>query len=169
MSVVVAPHDDGRAERVLEELEDQIVAMARAMARGDQVLAEDLAQEARVGALEAARAWWPEGGVRLLPWCMTRARQRAIDAVRREIRPLPVPCEELPELGDEHAAERRLEAALTLEAVARRLRPRERVALVDLGHLSTREAEAAAGWPAGRCHRARRRGRRRLSTLAEEL
>ena len=57
-----------------------IAAMARIL--GDVGLAEDVAQDALVAALER----WPEAGVPDNPgaWLMTTAKRRAIDLRRRE-------------------------------------------------------------------------------------
>src|SRR2546423_9680741 len=54
------------------------------MARGDVGLAEELAQDALVAALEQ----WPESGVPRNPgaWLMTIAKRRAIDTIRRKER-----------------------------------------------------------------------------------
>jgi RNA polymerase sigma factor (sigma-70 family) len=57
-----------------------IAGLAR-MARGDVGLAEELAQDALVAALEQ----WPESGVPRNPgaWLMTTAKNRAVDLIRR--------------------------------------------------------------------------------------
>src|SRR5947209_11185966 len=54
------------------------------MARGDVGLAEEMAQDALVAALEQ----WPESGVPRNPgaWLMTIAKRRAIDHIRRQQR-----------------------------------------------------------------------------------
>src|SRR5690349_20816138 len=54
------------------------------MARGDVGLAEELAQDALVAALEQ----WPESGIPQNPgaWLMTAAKHRAIDLLRRNTR-----------------------------------------------------------------------------------
>jgi RNA polymerase sigma factor (sigma-70 family) len=60
-----------------------IAGLAR-MARGDVGLAEELAQDALVAALEQ----WPESGVPRNPgaWLMTIAKRRAVDQFRRNER-----------------------------------------------------------------------------------
>ena len=60
-----------------------IAGLAR-LTRGDVGLAEELAQDALVAALEQ----WPESGVPAKPgaWLMTIAKRRAIDQIRRSVR-----------------------------------------------------------------------------------
>jgi RNA polymerase sigma factor (sigma-70 family) len=60
-----------------------IAGLAR-LTRGDVGLAEELAQDALVAALEQ----WPESGVPANPgaWLMTAAKRRAIDQIRRSVR-----------------------------------------------------------------------------------
>ncbi|CAN5673998.1 RNA polymerase sigma factor [soil metagenome] len=60
-----------------------IAGLAR-LTRGDVGLAEELAQDALVAALEQ----WPESGVPVKPgaWLMATAKHRAIDQIRRNVR-----------------------------------------------------------------------------------
>lgn len=62
----------------------RLIAGLTRLTRGDVGLAEELAQDALVAALEQ----WPESGVPSKPgaWLMTIAKRRAIDQIRRNIR-----------------------------------------------------------------------------------
>lgn len=109
-------------------------AIERAAARlshGDEALAEDLAQEGRLGAWRAATVWWAEGGVGLRPWVMTAARQRMYNALRQR---LGLAVEALPEewdVSDEGEGAEHLERIIELRKRLDLLPRRER-AVVDL-------------------------------------
>lgn len=74
--------------RVIEAVwrieEPRLIAGLARLTRGDVGLAEELAQDALVAALEQ----WPESGVPAKPgaWLMTTAKYRAIDQIRRNVR-----------------------------------------------------------------------------------
>src|SRR5919112_1531023 len=75
-------HDDiNRAIDAVWRIESAKVIAGLARIVGDISLAEDLAQDALVAALEQ----WPQSGVPRNPgaWLMATAKHRAIDAIRR--------------------------------------------------------------------------------------
>src|SRR5688572_15062307 len=78
-------HDDiNRAIDAVWRIESSKVIAGLARIVGDISLAEDLAQDALVAALEQ----WPQSGVPRNPgaWLMATAKHRAIDAIRRKER-----------------------------------------------------------------------------------
>jgi len=80
----VAAADTHRAIEAVWRIESARLIAGLARIVGDVGLAEDLAQDALVAALER----WPESGVPDNPaaWLMTTARNRAIDRFRRDKR-----------------------------------------------------------------------------------
>lgn len=125
------------------------------LARGDQALAEDLAQEGSIGAWQAAATWWEDGGVSLRGWCITAARYRMIEALRRRIGSVDEALPEDWERGDDGVQAEDLERAIELDQRLRILRPRERTLVV--GQLEGRPARS------GRVTAAVRRVARRLA------
>ena len=84
---VMGSYDDSRAHRVIDALwrieSPRLIAGLMRMVR-DLGVAEDLAQDALVAALEQ----WPQSGVPENPgaWLMATAKHRAIDRFRRSVR-----------------------------------------------------------------------------------
>ncbi|HEV2131291.1 MAG TPA: sigma factor, partial [Longimicrobiaceae bacterium] len=77
----MTPSDTHRAIEAVWRMESARLIAGLARRVGDLGLAEDLAQDALVAALER----WPETGVPDNPgaWLMTTAKRRAIDMFRR--------------------------------------------------------------------------------------
>ncbi|MCK6504487.1 hypothetical protein L6R53_13970 [Myxococcota bacterium] len=137
---------------------------ALALAHGDPVLADDLAQEARLGAWQAAQDWWPEGGVPLRPWVMTAARQEMYRLLRVELRQVPDPLPELWELGDQGELATEMERAIELRQRLAVMPRRERAQVEQLLELGA--TPRAAGHRAGRAKERLRRALRRASRAA---
>src|SRR5437868_14904298 len=83
-SLAVASHDVTRTIEAVWRIESARLIAGLARLVRDVPLAEDLAQEALVAALEQ----WPESGVPDNPgaWLMATATHRAIDRIRRNVR-----------------------------------------------------------------------------------
>lgn len=95
----------------METLDDVLEAVARAargMARHDDALADDLAQEGRIAAWQAWEGW-EDRGVPRGRYALTRARHRMRDAGRAERRRVPPGAVEADELAELLPAEGNLE------------------------------------------------------------
>ena len=103
-----------------------IQRLAARLSHGDEALAEDLAQEARLAAWQAGSTWWAEGGVELRPWVMTAARYAMFQALRRRLGLLVEALPEDWEQGDDGASAEQLERAIELRQRLATMRPRER-------------------------------------------
>lgn len=102
-------------------IERRLAGLAAKLAPEDRALQEDLTQEGRIAAWQAAKDWREDGGMPALGYLLAHARQNMLTTLGRERRQAArvYYLDEVPELADPRTPEQTLTHRRALERLAR--------------------------------------------------